>query len=477
MPNTSKLQLLSEEHVTRIEDTARRLLDEVGISLEHTEAKEMLHGIGCRVEGGRVHIPAQVVDWAMDNVTPHRDFYNVDGSYAFRLDGQRPRFHNSGGQPFTRDLETGRRRRATRQDIAEMSTLLDALPNVDIVIPMYSAQDVPGDLLAVASTDAMLRQTRKPFSAFAIDRPEDVGYVVEMAAACCGGMEVYREHPTMYLSVSPVSPLRFTEAVTASIMAVVRSGTPFSSLPAPSLAATCPITLAGALAQQHAEILASFAIAAATNPGARVTYCSRISPVDLRSALSSWGGPEVGTAGSCAAQLARRWGLACDSYGFATSASSIDAQFGYERLANAMVPAMGGVEILSGVASADNLLIGSPEIAVIDNELIDLLLHILRGCPVDDGTLAFEVAQDVIRGDGVFLAERHTVDHMRQGALFVPTISERPGSSAGPGDGVARRARERAREILATHEVAPLPQGVTAQLDEIMAEARQALLS
>ncbi len=476
MPDSSKLQFLSEEDLTRIEGTARRLLDEVGIALEHTEGKEMLHGVGCRVEGGRVHIPSEVVDWTIDNVTPHRDFYNVDGSHAFRLDGQRPRFHNSGGQPFTRDLDTGRRRRANRQDIAEMSTLLDALPNVDIVIPMYSAQDVPGELLAVASTDAMLRHTRKPFSGFAIDRPEDVGYVVEMAAACCGGMEAYREHPTMYLSVSPVSPLRFTEAVTASIIAVVRSGTPFSSLPAPSLAATCPITLAGALAQQHAEILASFVIAAAANPGARVTYCSRISPIDLRSAVSSWGGPEVGIAGSCAAQLARRLGLSCDSYGFATSARSIDAQFGYERLTNALTPALGGVDILSGVASNDNLLVGSPEIAVIDNELIDLLLHIQRGCPTDDETLAFEVAREVIGGDGIFLAEQHTVDHMRRGALFVPTVSERAGSSGQRGEGVAARALARAREILATHQVAPLPQGVTAQLDEIMAEARRALL-
>lgn len=476
MENVSELQFLDDEALVKVESTAYRLLDEVGILLEHSEAKEMLHGLGCRVEADRMHIPADVVAWAIENVTSHKDFYNVDGSHAFRLDGQRSRFHNSGGLPFAYDLNGGQRRRATRQDIADMSRFLDALPNVDIVIPMYSAQDVPSELMAVASTDAMLRHIHKPFSASAIDRPEDVPFVVEMAAACCGGMKAYREHPTMYISVSPVSPLRFTEDVTATIIGVVQSGTPLNTLPAPSLGATSPITMAGALAQQHAEVLASFVIAAAARPGAPVTYCSRISPIDLRSAISSWGGPEVGMTGACAGQLARRLGLACDSYGFATSARSLDAQFAYERLANAMIPVLSGVDILSGVASMDNLLVGALEIAVIDNELIDLLNYIVRGCEVNEETLAFDVSQEVIGGDGVFLGERHTVEQIRQGATWLPMVSQRAWSSEHPGDGVIIRAQAMASRILDTYEAEPLPDDVTAQLDEIMEEARRTLV-
>jgi len=76
-------------------------------------------------------------------------------------------------------------------------------------------------------------------------------------------------------------------------MAVARSGAPFHSLPAPTLGGTGPVTMAGALAQQHAEVLASFVIAAAARPGAPVVYCSRISSIDLRTAVSSWGMPEV----------------------------------------------------------------------------------------------------------------------------------------------------------------------------------------
>ena len=289
-----QLRFLSDQALDRIEETAYRLLEEVGISLQHATATEMLRGRGCRVDKGRVFIPRDVVSWMLDNITPHTQFFNRDGSAAFVVGDGQLRFHNAGGLPFTLDLETGARRLPTLQDVADMSRLLDALPHVDMVIPHFGPQDVHPDLLAVASTGALLRNTRKPVSAAAIDRPQDVPYVVEMAAACCGGMEAYRARPTMYISVSPVSPLTFTHDVTAAIIAVAESGTPFNTLPAPSLGATGPVTLAGALAQQHAEVLASFVIAAAARPGAPVTYCSRINPIDLRTAVSSWGGPEIG---------------------------------------------------------------------------------------------------------------------------------------------------------------------------------------
>ena len=206
-----QLQFLSEEALDQIEETAYRLLDEVGISLQHEIAIEMLHGQGCRVEKDRVFVPPDIVQWALDNVTAHTKVFNRDGSPAFTFGDGQVHFHNGGGQPFILDLDTGKRRPATLKDIADATRLLDALPNVDEITPLFGAQDVPPELLFIASTEAMLRNTRKPVSAAAIERPEDVPYVVEMAAACCGGMEAFRQRPTMSISVSPVSPLTFPE--------------------------------------------------------------------------------------------------------------------------------------------------------------------------------------------------------------------------------------------------------------------------
>jgi len=476
LENRLRLQVLSDVALDQIEETAYRLLDEVGISLQHAGATERLHGHGCRIEKGRVFIPRDVVHWALDNLTPHTEFYNKDGSPAFTFGDRQVRFHNGGGPPFVYDLETGERRPATLQDAAQVTRLLDALPNVDVVIPLFSPQDVHPALLTVASTEVVLRHTCKPFSSAAIDHPQDVPYVVEMAAACCGGPEAYQARPTMSISVSPVSPLTFTCDVTASIMAIAESGTPFHALPAPSLGATGPITLAGALAQQHAEVLASFVIAAAVRPGLPVVYCSRVNPIDLRTAVSSWGGPEVGMAGACAGQLAHRLGLPCDAYGLCTSANRLDPQFAYERLANAITPALAGVDILSGVGGAASGLAGSLEIAVIDDEMVGLMKHIIAGVEVSQETLAFDVMKTVIPRDGVFLGEVHTVKQMRKGAIWTPRVSSRADATDDEAPGVVERARERARDLLRTHHVEPLPDDISRHLDDIMARARRELV-
>jgi trimethylamine--corrinoid protein Co-methyltransferase len=469
------LRILSEDALERIEDTALRLLAEVGITLEHARATEMLHGLGCRVERGRVFIPRDAVDWALDHLTAHRDFHERDGTQAFSLGDGQVRFHSGGGLPFILDLDSGQRRRPTLADIADATRLLDALPNVDVIIPLYGAQDVAPELLTVASTDVMLRHTRKPVWAAPLDRPEDVSYVVEMGAACCGGMDAFLERPTMVLTCSPVSPLAFTQEGTATIIAIAESGAPLLPLPAPTLGATGPVTMAGTLAQQHAETLATYVIAAAARPGLPVMYCSRISAIDPRTAVSIWGGPDIGLSGACAGQLAQRLGLTSDTYGLTSSSGFLDPQFGYERLSNALVPALAGVDILSGVGSTGNVMVAGPAIAVLDDEMASLVKQIVAGCQVNETTLAYEVMADVIPRDGVFLGERHTVKQMRQGALWMPGISSRETGSGETMDGVVARARARAREILRSHQPEPLPEDTSRHLDEILARARRNL--
>jgi trimethylamine---corrinoid protein Co-methyltransferase len=470
MANRLLLSFLSDEDLDRIEDTAYRLLAEVGIDLQHDRAREMLHGLGCRAANGRTLIPGDAVRWALANVTPGVEFLRPDGSPGFTLGDREVRFHNGGGQPFVRDLESGERRPATLRDVADSTRLLDALPNVDHITPLVGPQDVPPDLIFVEATAAMLLNTQKPVSSAAVDRPEDVPYLVQMAAARCGGREALRARPTMQISVSPVSPLRFTAAVAGAILAVAEAGLPFHSLPAPSLGATGPVTLAGCLAQQHAEVLASLVLAAAARPGVPVVYCSRIGPVDPRTAISAWGGPEVGMSGACAAQLAHRLGLPCDSYGLATSSPYVDAQHAYERLANALVPALGGVDMLSGIGMAGNLS-GGYEIAVIDDELVSLIKHIVAGVEVNDTTLAYDLMAEVIPTGEAFIGALHTARQMRKGALWMPRVSARGGDAPA----VLDKARARARDLLAHHQVESLPEDAQREIHEVLTRARREL--
>ena len=464
-----RLDYLTDEELAAIEETALRLLGEVGISLQNGRATEMLAGLGCRVERGRVFIPPDVVKWGIDHVTPQRELHSLDGSYSIPLGDGALRFHNGGGPPFIYEWQTGGRRPATSDDLASMTRLLDALPNVDEITTLFSPQEVPPALMNVASTSVMLRNTRKPVSGAAAESPDDARVIIEMAAACAGGMDALRRRPSLTLAVSPVSPLIFTDKVTSAIMVIAEAGIPFHSLPAPSLGATGPITLAGCLAQQHAEVLASFVIVAATNPGAPVSYCSRINPLDLRRAVSRWGGPEVGIASAAAAQLSHRIGFPCDAYGLSTHASILDPSYAYQKFANAMVPALAGVDIMSGVGTLDSGLAGSLEAAVIDDEMIGVLKRAIAGYEVTPETLAFDVMAEVIPDDGMFLANMHTVREMRKGAIWASSLGDSAAAQAEPN--TVARAAARVKELLGKHQVAPLPDDVTRELDKIVARA------
>jgi trimethylamine--corrinoid protein Co-methyltransferase len=350
-----------------------------------------------------------------------------------------------------------------------------------MVIPLVSPGDLAGELMMIGSFEILLRHTCKPVGSPPAENPNDVRFLTALAA-CCGGMEQFRRHPTTPIMVSPISPLEFSEGVTGAIVAVAESGAPFFALPAPSMGATGPVTMAGVLAQQHAEVLAAMLIAAAARPGVPFGYCSRIMPLDMRTAVAAWGGPEIGLSGAIATQLAHRMGLRCDTYGLATSAPAIDGQFGYERFANAFMPALAGADLLSGVGSIENGMTVSFEAAVMDDELLAMIHHLARGCPVTGETLAFEVMRDTIRGDGMFLGAEHTVEHLRSGALWIPELSVRAGldeeSERLPASErtMLHRAHERMRELLAGHSVDPVPDDVDRELREIMEQARRELV-
>jgi len=197
----------------------------------------------------------------------------------------------------------------------------------------------------------------------------------------------------------------------------------------------------------------------------------------VRTAISSWGGPEVGLSGAYAAGLAHACGLRCDSYGLATTSGRLDPQFAYEKFANAIMPALAGVDLLSGFGSSESNLVSSPEVAVIDNEMSLLIRHMIKGYEIDSDTLALEVMRDVIPRGGVFLGELHTVQQMRQGALWVPELSERAvASETDSRAGVISRAREKAARLLHEHRVTPWPDDVQRQLDEALVKARKNLV-
>ena len=102
-----------------------------------------------------------------------------------------------------------------------------------------------------------------------------------------------------------------------------------------------------------------------------------------------------------------------------------------------------------------------------DCEIFGIICKMMEGIEVNEETLALDVIREVGPG-GNFLTEKHTKKHMRE--LWLNTLMDRRPLSVGEGkrDGARDWARERARNILSTHQPEPLDSKLSEELQRII---------
>jgi trimethylamine--corrinoid protein Co-methyltransferase len=467
-----QLTVLTGEEVEAVHQATLRILSEVGIVLTQPEAREVLAGAGATVRDDRVLLPPDLVERALAQCPRQVTVRGRNGEPVVLGDGTL-HWHNVGGAPDVYDPRTGQRRPATVQDAHASARLLDALDSVTTVTPFFTPQDVPGPLMSLAMYRHTLPHTTKPVQGPGVQTAAEAGYAVRMAAVIGPPPEV------LTLGISPVSPLIFPDDVAGAMIAVARMGLPLAPLPCPTAGATAPMSLAGSLAQQDAEVLASVVLAQSVQPGLPIVYCGRLAMMEPRTGLSVWGGVELGLASAATVQIGHRYGLPVNVYGFSSNAHVLDLQNGYERALNAAIPALAGADELSGIGEMEAGVMGSYAQMVCDDEIAASVGRLRRGFAADEEALAVEVIAAVMDGSRNFLAQRHTVRYLRAGEVLYTRLAERRswGEWDRTGrDGMAERAQAEAERLLAEHEVPPLTGEQEQELDAIMQEAASELV-
>ena len=128
-----------------------------------------------------------------------------------------------------------------------------------------------------------------------------------------------------------------------------------------------------------------------------------------------------------------------------------------------------------GICGADQAT--SLEMLVLQNEVIGYVESALRNFEISDETLGLEVTAEVGPG-GTFVDAAHTAAHFRE-ELWFPKLLDRDYYQAWKDAGAIaseERCRQRKEEILATHQIAPVPQDLDRELERILASARRELL-
>src|SRR5665647_3517685 len=256
-----------------------------------------------------------------------------------------------GEAPDIGDPRTGEERRATFRDQVLAARVMHNSRYPDSMNSLVTPGDVPGELHPLYSYLAIAAETDKVIGGPGQDFPWQTPVLFGMASAVAGARpgEAPAGAIALEMGYSPVSPLHLGAGVCEGIVAAARLGMAVQVLTNPVAGTTAPASMAGALAQQDAEILAGVVLAQAAAPGAACCYGARLSVADPRDGHLLCGAGQWALGSVGATLLARRHGLACDCYGADTSAPLVDVQAGYQQALPALVGALARPCYLSGI--------------------------------------------------------------------------------------------------------------------------------
>ncbi len=466
------LSVLDEAEIESIHQASLRILNETGVMLGERHSRAILIEAGARPQDRRIFLPPDLVEKCISQAGRHTTIHGRAGVLNKLGDGTL-HFHNLGGAPNVYDMASGTRRLATVQDVRDATRLLDALENCHTITPFFTPTDVPGEIMSLAMYRHALPFTNKPLQGPGVQNAIEAQYAVKMAEVIGSPADV------LTLSVSPVSPLTIPDREAEAIIEIAKFGIPFGPLPCPTAGTTAPFSIAGAIAQQNAEILAALVLAQLVHPGLSMIYCGRLAMMEPRTGLSVWGGVEIGIASAGTVQVGHRYGLPVNVYGFSTNAHSLEAQNGFERALNAILPALAGADELSGIGEMEAGVMGSYAQMVADNEFAGSILRARKGFSVGAESLAVDVIEAAMASTHNFLGQKHTVEFLKSGEVYLTRLAERSSWDnweRGNRQGLAERAQAELVRILREHQVQPLDAAQERELDTILAAAEKELV-
>ncbi len=460
---------LTDAQVQHIHQAALRVLERTGVQVEEPEALGLFEGAGAQVDRAacRVRLPATLVEDAVDWAPSRVLLAGRDPQWDLELEGARVHIGTGGAALNVVDMDTGQPRQALLRDVAQLARLVDALDNVHFyLVPVYPT-DLDKEQADLNTYYAGLAHTTKHVQAGVYDL-QGIRDTVEMCQYIAGGPDALRQRPIVsFITSWMVSPLLFATDVTTLLIETCRQGIPVVLSAAPMAGSTSPVTLAGTLAQLTAEQLSGVVLTQLVRRGTPLLIGPIPATADMKTGRYLGGSAEFGLSNAAMAQIAQFYNLPIYNSAGMTDAKIPDVQAGFEKGMSAVLAALAGSNFIHHAAGMlENMNMVAPEQFVIDNDILGMAMRVVRGIEVNDETLALETIDEVGPGGHYLLAD-HTVQHMRSEFYYPSALVDRQGwdmwQQAGGQDAQAR-AKEIARQILATHQPQPLDPATEAEI-------------
>jgi trimethylamine--corrinoid protein Co-methyltransferase len=418
------LELVSRDELESIHQAALKVLKEIGVDFLHDGARAMLKDAGADVDPGsrRVRFDGEFVEARIGLAPKEFVLHSRNPARSLAIGGRHVAFGSVASAPNSFDRAGGRRPGSKRdyQNFIRLGQTFDSIhfwggyPVEPIDIhPSVRHLEALFDLLTLSD---------KPIHAYSLGRERNLDAIEMVKIARGVDDETLEREPSLFTVINSSSPLRLDTPMLEGLIQMARRNQVVVLTPFTLAGAMAPVTLAGALVEQHAEALAGLVMTQVARPGAPFIYGGFTSNVDMKSGAPAFGTPEYMKTAIVGGQLARRLGLPYRSSN-TNAANTLDAQAAYESVFSLWGAIMGGVNFLMhGAGWMEGGLQASFEKMALDADLLAMVAEFLRPIRVDEAELALEAMREVGPG-GHFFGAEHTQSRYRT-AFFPPMISD-----------------------------------------------------
>jgi len=464
-------EILSADEVEAIHMTSLTVLEEIGMKVLEPRARRLYRDAGATVDEGelRVRLPRELVTDLVAKAPPAFDLHSRNPARSLKVGGRNVFFSAVGGPAYVADIEKGRR----AGTYAEMCDYIRLIHSLNVMHQEgggpFEPLDLPASTRHLDLHYAQITLTDKNWQPLGLGK-ERAADALEMAAIALGTTrEGLVERTVFTCIINTNSPLQLDVPMAEGLMTMAENGQCVVVTPFTLAGAMSPVTIAGALAQQHAEALAGIALCQIVRPGVPVMYGGFTSNVDMRTGAPAFGTPEYAQAAQASGQLARFINVPFRSSNV-TSANDVDAQAAYES-EMALWGALTGQAhlVLHAAGWLGGGLTASFEKLIIDAEMLQMMSAYLEPFEVSADTLALDAMREVGPA-GHYFGASHTMSRYET-AFYAPLVSNWDNYDSWKERG-SPTARERShaiwKQLLGEYQQPPIEPGVDEALKDFM---------
>ena len=474
---TPQLKWVTDEQLEQIHYATLEVLERTGIVVKNKEALELLKDAGCRVEGEHAGIQPWLVEECVRLAPKRIVVANRLGERVMPLEKNRVYYGTGSDLPFTIDLETNERRTSTKQDVVDASRVVDALPNFDFLMSHAIASDTNPDVSDLHQFEAMTLNCSKPII-FTAHNAENTEALIQMAAACVGGVEKLKANPYIILYSEPISPLVHTHDGVGKMYKCFEYNIPVVYTPGVLAGGTTPVTKAGCITLMNAEALAGVVIAQLKKKGAPIIIGGGATPMDMKTTTTLYGAPETYMNYGIMTQLAQFYGLPNFTEAGCVNAPVPDVQAGAEAAVTILMTQLEGCNLVHDVGYLEGGKTGYLPFLAICDELISMARYSGAGTRISRDHLAVDCIHEVGPG-GNYMAHHHTFKYFRE-EIWSPRFFNRYHWEQWLGkdkETPMDKAVKEVKRILAEHQAAALPEGAAEEMQRIIRQREEEIRS